>query len=160
MDSGARNLPDIFVSLFPGMRNFVSICSALFVCLLFAAGGRAATEGANVLATGLRNASVHAPEAKQAPCIDRASAAEWLCERTCNSDLNLPRVCADVSASWASPAQSRTAGTQTARASLRRSTARHDAHNGGETSCDQPFDLSAGPHAVDYYVYRLRRLII
>ena len=28
------------------------------------------------------------------------------------------------------------------------------------TAAFQTFDLSAGPHAVDYYVYRLRRLII
>lgn len=44
-------------------------------------------------------AASNAPEASNAPnaaetpaaCVDRASAEEWLCERSCNSDLEPPR---------------------------------------------------------------------
>ena len=63
---------------------------------------------------------------------------EWQCERTYNSDLNhQPRAVVRGAASW---------GCGTGVAKL--------------TAAFRTSDLSAGPHAVDYYVYRLRRLII
>ena len=72
--------------------------------------------------------------------VDRASDAVWLCEREYNADLNLPRVLGEVAPATAA-----------------------DRHARGSTKVTSEFkssDLSVGLHAVDYYVYRLCRLII
>ena len=68
---------------------------------------------------------------------------EWQCERTYNSDLNhQPRVLREAESCPAQPSWGCGTGVAKLTAAFRTS------------------DLSAGPHAVDYYVYRLRRLII
>lgn len=89
--------------------------------------------------------------------IDRTTDRQWLVERRCNSDLNLPSPLREV------------APQQTARLSQHGGTVfsgRDERHAGRsnpsvwETSSTHPFVPVSGARAADYYVYRLRRLII
>ena len=117
-----------------GMRKIIVILLGLFGCLLFCGGG------GRTLAHDAGHVSVTLS-------VDRASDAVWLCEREYNADLNLPRVLGEVSPE-SGPAADRYAADRHARGSAK------------ATSEFKSSDLSVGLHAVDYYVYRLRRLII
>lgn len=81
------------------------------------------------------------------------------CEREYNSDLNLPRPAPDVHPQTVTLPQLRNANPVFGRKAQHQAAAR-DAGLLKET-CSFVLDLlSAAPHGVDYYVYRLRRLII
>ena len=129
-----------------GMRKLAVILLGLMACLLLETGsggmGAASAEHASVTLS-----------------VDRASGDQWLCEREYNADLNLPRVLGEVSPAPAVPVfqRGRADAGQTAD---RYAADRCDTGIAKVTSEFKSSDLSAGPHAVDYYVYRLRRLII
>ncbi len=90
-------------------------------------------------------------------------ADEWQCERMYNSDLNhQPRVLREAEACPTTPSF-RLGGQQVLaeRAAVRCAVSCGCGTGVARlTSAFQSSDLSAGLHAVDYYVYRLRRLII
>ena len=124
------------------MRKILVILLGLFGCLLFCGGG------GRTLAHDAGHVSVTLS-------VDRASDAVWLCEREYNADLNLPRVLGEVSPAPAAPVFQRGGHAESGPAA--------DRHARGSTKVTSEFkssDLSVGLHAVDYYVYRLCRLII
>lgn len=92
--------------------------------------------------------------------VDRASDAVWLCEREYNADLNLPRVLGEVSPAPAAPVFQRGGHAESGPAADRYAADRHARGSTKVTSEFKSSDLSVGLHAVDYYVYRLCRLII
>lgn len=92
--------------------------------------------------------------------VGNAPADQWQCERICNSDLNQPRVLREAEASPAAPMFQRGSLHTAARAALRCVALCGGTGVAKLISTYQSNDLSVGPHAVDYYVYRLRRLII
>lgn len=89
----------------------------------------------------------------------RASRDQWRCEREYNADLNLPRVAGEVSPAPVVPVSQR-GGSGTGQNADRFAAGRFEAGVVKVTSEFKSSDLSVGLHAVDYYVYRLRRLII
>ena len=91
--------------------------------------------------------------------VDRASRDQWRCEREYNADLNLPRVAGEVSPAPVVPVSQR-GGSGTGQNADRFAAGRFEAGVVKVTSEFKSSDLSVGLHAVDYYVYRLRRLII
>lgn len=127
------------------MRNLLFIVLAFTACLLFSEGG----DGVRI--------RQQAPSAAFSAGDVRAD--QWQCERTYNSDLNRqPRVLREAETCPAQPSF-RHGDRQV---SAERAVASCGCGTGVAklTSAFQSSDLSAGPHAVDYYVYRLRRLII
>ena len=128
------------------MRKLLFILLVLAGCLLF-------SEGRESLRT-----------VRTAPVAElsggNASADQWLCERICNSDLNQPRVLREAEASPAAPMFQRGGLHTAARAALRCVASCGGTGVAKLISTYRSNDLSVGPHAVDYYVYRLRRLII
>ncbi|WP_290540748.1 hypothetical protein [Alistipes sp.] len=91
------------------------------------------------------------------------NADEWQCERTHNSDLNhQPRVFREANSCPAQPSFRYGDRQIPAERAVVRGAALRGCGTGVSklTATFQTSDLSAGPHAVDYYVYRLRRLII
>lgn len=91
--------------------------------------------------------------------VDRERGDEWLCERACNSDLDLPR--ADAGGTVAPVGVQRPAkGSADSRTVVRALSVRHAARGARVSSFQNAFNPAAVPHAVDRYVYRLRRLII
>lgn len=81
------------------------------------------------------------------------------CQREYNSDLNLPRPAPDVHPQSVTLPQLRNANPVSGRKAQHLAAAR----DAGllKATCSFVHDLlSAAPHGVDYYVYRLRRLII
>ena len=125
------------------MRKILVILLGLFGCLLFCGGG------GRTLAHDAGHVSV-----------DRASDAVWLCEREYNADLNLPRVLGEVSPAPAAPVFQRGGHAESGPAADRYAADRHARGSTKVTSEFKSSDLSVGLHAVDYYVYRLCRLII
>lgn len=92
--------------------------------------------------------------------IDR-EAEQWRCERVYNSDFNVPgdlRV--EIPASVTAPAFRSAGYAGSVRAMLRRQAECALAATPGLTSEYQSSCLSAFAYGPDYYVYRLRRLII
>ena len=90
-------------------------------------------------------------------------ADEWQCERTYNSDLNhQPRVLREAESCPAQPSFRYGDRQVPAERAVVRGAASWGCGTGVAklTAAFRTSDLSAGPHAVDYYVYRLRRLII
>lgn len=88
---------------------------------------------------------------------------EWQCERTYNSDLNhQPRVLREAESCPAQPSFRYGDRQVPAERAVVRGAASWGCGTGVAklTAAFRTSDLSAGPHAVDYYVYRLRRLII
>lgn len=88
---------------------------------------------------------------------------EWQCERTYNSDLNhQPRVLREAESCPAQPSFRYGDRQVPAERAVVRGAASWGCGTGVVklTAAFRTSDLSAGPHAVDYYVYRLRRLII
>lgn len=91
--------------------------------------------------------------------LDRERGDVWLCERACNSDLDLPR--ANAAGAVAPAGVQRPAnGSAGSRAVVRSLSTRHGTLAARETSFRYAFNPSAVPHAADDYVLRLRRLII
>ena len=84
----------------------------------------------------------------------------WLCEREYNADLNLPRVLGEVSPAPAAPVFQRGGHAESGPVADRYAADRHARGSTKVTSEFKSSDLSVGLHAVDYYVYRLCRLII
>ena len=128
------------------MRKLLFILLALAGCLLFSEG----REGLRTVRT--------APVAELSVC--NVSAAQWQCERICNSDLNQPRVFRETEASPAAPMFLRGSLHTAVRAALRCVASCGGTGVAKLISTYRSNDLSVGQHAVDYYVYRLRRLII
>lgn len=130
------------------MRKLLFIVLALAACLAFPAGGGGVDMGRQA-----RSAAFSAGDTR---------ADEWQCERTYNSDLNhQPRVLREAEACPEVPAFRHGARLTASRAVVR--TAASCGCGTGIarlTSAFQSSDLLAGPRAADYYVYRLRRLII
>ena len=128
------------------MRKLFFILLALAGCLLFSEsrGDVCAVEAARTAVLSVGN----------------APADQWQCERICNSDLNQPRVLREADASPAAPMFQRGSLHTAARAALRCVALCGGTGVAKLISTYQSNDLSVGPHAVDYYVYRLRRLII
>ena len=77
-----------------------------------------------------------------------------------NADLNLPRVLGEVSPAPAAPVFQRGGHAESGPAADRYAADRHARGSTKVTSEFKSSDLSVGLHAVDYYVYRLCRLII
>lgn len=130
------------------MRKLGFILLALICCLTVAAGGGESAASHTVQMAVLT--------------IDRTAADEWRCERICNSDLNLPRAVREVTPPQASaPAPLRVSLSDAARASLRHAAGLCAA--AGYLKETPVFHVPirfSGPRVADYYVYRLRRLII
>lgn len=129
------------------MRKIVVILLGLFGCLLFSGGGD-------------RVPAYDAGHTAVAFSVDRASDNVWYCEREYNADLNLPRVLGEVAPAPVAPAFCRGGHADSAHAADRYAADRHIAGNSKVTSEFKSSDLSVGLYAVDYYVYRLCRLII
>ena len=128
------------------MRKLFFILLALAGCLLFS------ESRGDVCAVGAARTAVLS--------VGNAPADQWQCERICNSDLNQPRVHREAEASPAAPMFQRGSLHTAARAALRCVALCGGTGVAKLISTYQSNDLSVGPHAVDYYVYRLRRLII
>ena len=128
------------------MRKLFFILLALAGCLLFS------ESRGDVCAAGAARTAVLS--------VGNAPADQWQCERICNSDLNQPRVLREAEASPAAPMFQRGSLHTAARAALRCVALCGGTGVAKLISTYQSNDLSVGPHAVDYYVYRLRRLII
>lgn len=128
------------------MRKLAIILLGLVGCLLFG------TDGGDVRVSVVPHAAVTLS-------VDRASDDVWRCEREYNADLNLPRVLREVSPAPAMPVFQR-GGADAEPCADRFAADRHAAGIVKATSEFNSSDLSVGLHAVDYYVYRLRRLII
>lgn len=137
-------LPDYFRRMRkPGFILLLFIC-----CLCLTAGGERTPERILPHPAG--------------ESLDRATDVQWLVERYGNSDLNLPQPMREV-----------TPG-QTARPAHHGGNFHADRHaqrlaacsthgirgSGKETRFVHPFIPVSGARAADYYVYRLRRLII
>lgn len=129
------------------MRKLLFIVLALAGCLLF---------------TGQRGGACVAKPVRTAVfCAAGPQADQWQCERVCNSDLNQPGLLRAAEACPVAPlfrpggpgCSARTAARCLAACGYGTGVARL-------TSTFRSSDLSVGTHAVDYYVYRLRRLII
>lgn len=90
--------------------------------------------------------------------VDRAAADQWSCEREYNSNLNLPRAIGEVVPSVSSPVPVRGVYLPTGRGSLPQDACGADARKAASEL--ESSHLFAGPRAVDYYIYRMRRLII
>lgn len=129
------------------MRKIIVILLGLFGCLLFCGGGG-------------RMLMHDAGHAAVTLSVDRASDAVWHCEREYNADLNLPRVPGEVAPAPVAPVFHRGGHAESNPAADRYAADRHVTGNTKVTSEFKSSDLSVGLHAVDYYVYRLRRLII
>ena len=121
------------------MRKIAIILSGLLCCLFYETGGR------GIPASVAEHAAVTIS-------VDRASHDQWRCEREYNADLNLPRVAGEVSPAPVVPVSQR-GGSGTGQNADRFAANRFESEF-------KSSDLSVGLHAVDYYVYRLRRLII
>ena len=128
------------------MRKLFFILLALAGCLLFS------ESRGDVCAVGAARTAVLS--------VGNAPADQWQCERICNSDLNQPRVLRAAHAAPAAPMFQRGSLHTAARAALRCVALCGGTGVAKLISTYQSNDLSVGPHAVDYYVYRLRRLII
>lgn len=128
------------------MRKILFIFAALVCCLVWNPGGATSVSGT------VRPAAVLS--------VDRAAADAWRCEREYNSDLNLPRLCPVGAPAAVTPWQSRSCHAS----SVQKARLLAAAHRGADAlKITSSFNLSlfaALPHAVDRYVYRLRRLII
>lgn len=127
------------------MRRLFFILVALAACLLFSEQGGGVRAGERV-----RSAAFSAGDVR----FD-----QWQCERDCNSDLNQLRVLRAAETCPLVPSF-RNAGQGWAARGVLRSAAVHGTGTAKLTPAFQSVDLSAGMHPVDYYVYRLRRLII
>ena len=118
------------------MRKIAIILSGLLCCLFYETGGR----------------GIPASVAEHA-------AVTISVDREYNADLNLPRVAGEVSPAPVVPVSQR-GGSGTGQNADRFAANRFEAGVVKVTSEFKSSDLSVGLHAVDYYVYRLRRLII
>ena len=127
------------------MRKIAIILSGLLCCLFYETGSR------GIPASVAEHAAVTIS-------VDRASHDQWRCEREYNADLNLPRVAGEVSPAPVVPVSQR-GGSGTGQNADRFAANRFEAGVVKVTSEFKSSDLSVGLHAVDYYVYRLRRLI-
>lgn len=129
------------------MRKLLFILLALAGCLLFSEG----------------SGDVHAREAVHSAVFSSSDmhVDQWQCERVYNSDLNQPRVSGEAEASPSGPTFQRTGPGWAARLALHCVASCHCGTGVVKlTSAFRSLYLSPGLHAVDYYVYRLRRLII
>ncbi|MEG1700217.1 MAG: hypothetical protein RR270_02935 [Alistipes sp.] len=128
------------------MRKLLLVLLGLFGCLLFSAG-----RGEGVC---------RAAQAATTISIDHAVSDSWLCERTYNSDLNLPRVVGEVSSSTEAPTSLRSNNSVPTQVAFRLAAAgREAAVPIARNKFTFPSHI-AGSRVVDYYVYCLRRLII
>ena len=128
------------------MRKLFLIVLALAGCLLFSEG-RGDAHAAQTVRTAVLS-------------VGNAPADQWQCERVCNSDLNQPRVLREAETSPAAPLFQRGGLHSAGRAALRCVASCGGTGVAKFTSKFRSSSLCAGLHAVDYYVYRLRRLII
>lgn len=121
------------------------------------------SRGVPALSGGRRRCVHPAAGASAAFSAGDMHADEWQCERTYNSDLNhQPRVLREAESCPAQPSFRYGDRQVPAERAVVRGAASWGCGTGVAklTAAFRTSDLSAGPHAVDYYVYRLRRLII
>lgn len=131
------------------MRKIAMVLCVLLVCLLCGPNGNAS--------------ALHSVAHSAAPSslvLDRSASEQWLCERKFNSDLGLPRIAAQTSPATLTPPALRDA-----RSILRQGVKCGVAcgRDGGVVSLVSEYrfiPLCGRASVVDYYVYRLRRLII
>lgn len=127
------------------MRKFILILFGLFCCLFYeTSSATVADKGEYAAATVTDN---------------NAQDNVWRCQREYNADLGLPRLAGEISPAPISRLLHRaeTAVNHTIDpCPVRRS----DAEILQATSKFKSLDLSVGVRAADYYVFRLRRLII
>lgn len=90
--------------------------------------------------------------------LDGAPDDAWHCLRHCNADPELPRLLREVTP--ATLLFQRGGHAECARGAERFFAERHAAGVSKAISEFESYNLSVGLHAVDYYVYRLRRLLI
>lgn len=90
--------------------------------------------------------------------IDRTADRQWLVEQQCNSDLNLPSPLREVGPQQTARL-SQHGGSMLSDRHARTATGRSNPFI-RETLSTHPFVPVSGARAADYYVYRLRRLII
>lgn len=128
------------------MRKLLFILAAFTACLLFAE-----RDGAVRVRQAAPTAAFSAGE---------MHADQWRCERSYNSDLNQPRVLRVAEAEQSVPSFRHSGPDRAERPVLRCAASCGGTGVAKLTAEFQSSDLSAGLHAVDYYVYRLRRLII
>ena len=131
------------------LRKLVFIVLAFTACLLFPEGGDGACIRQQAPSAAFSAGDMHADE--------------WQCERTYNSDLNhQPRVLREAESCPVQPSFRYGDRQVPAERAVVRGAASWGCGTGVAklTAAFRTSDLSAGPHAVDYYVYRLRRLII
>ena len=131
------------------MRKLLFIVVAFTACLLFPEGGDGACIRQQAPSAAFSAGDMHTDE--------------WQCERTYNSDLNhQPRVLREAESCPAQPSFRYGDRQVPAERAVVRGAASWGCGTGVAklTAAFRTSDLSAGPHAVDYYVYRLRRLII
>ena len=129
------------------MRKLLFIILALVGCLLFSEGSNGVCTRESAHSAVLSSSDMH---------VD-----QWQCERVYNSDLNQPRVLGEAEACPTAPSFQRTGPASAARFALHCVTLCHCGTGVVKlTSTFQSPYFSLGLHAVDYYVYRLRRLII
>lgn len=127
------------------MRKLGFILAALICCLFTATGG------------GEAPASPAAPTAILT--FSHAAADQWRCERAYNSDLNLSRAFQEVTPVQVPPVTFRGGAANADRPSLRFGACDCAGSLKATSIFNFPIPLSGG-RAADYYVYRLRRLII
>lgn len=129
------------------MRKLLFIILTLAGCLLFT------EHNGSVGVSHSVNAAVFS--------VGGAQNEQWQCERTHNSDLNQPRLLREAESCPAAPSF-RYGAQNFSERTLARCVASFGCGTGVAklTSTFCSCDLSVGVHAVDYYVYRLRRLII
>ncbi|WP_295940225.1 hypothetical protein [uncultured Alistipes sp.] len=84
----------------------------------------------------------------------------WRCEREYNADMNLPRILGEVTSSPVVPVVLRCCHPEQGQTADRYAADRVGAGVVKAAFEFKSSDLSVGLYAVDYYVYRLRRLII
>lgn len=137
------------------VRTVAIILIGLFACLFCGS----AKECAHARPAGPSDARIFGiGDSDSRIAVRSGCAEEWLCERQFNSDLNLPRILSEVGPAPAVPASLRSgrcfqypriAGGASAGCGGVKTTRKFNSEN-----------LSVGVCAIDYYVYRLRRLII
>lgn len=127
------------------MRKILYIALSFVCCLLIAGSG---------------NAASRAVRPAVAISVDRASSEQWLCEQRCNSDLNLPRTPGALAVPRVVTASFRCGYAHSVRTVFSGASAPGVAGVVKSTSVVGSVHPVAVTHAVDYYVYCLRRLII
>lgn len=129
------------------MRKIVLILLSLFCCLL-SMGGSGSVSAAVV------------PQAQTQLSVDRSGGNVWLCEQQCNSDLGMPRVPGQLASVPVFCTPLRASSVEGEREAFRAVIPVRGSGGLKAASRCVYFETLACAYAVDYYVYRLRKLLI